>query len=70
MYSVLENNWQNKTPPMEVIPADKEAPPVPDNPVDDVPATNPASPPVGGNITTNSAQPEAMYAEISTRSAT
>ena len=69
MYFVLENDGQNKTPPKEVIPADKDAPPVPEyNPVYDVPAASPALPPVGGDITTSSAQPEAMYAEISTRS--
>ena len=70
MYFVLENDERNKTPPKEVIPADKDAPPIPEyNPVDDIPAASPAPPPVGGNITTSSAQPEAMYAEIGTRSA-
>ena len=80
MYFVLENDGQNKAPPKEVISADKDAPPVPEyNPVDDVrtaspapppvPAASPAPPPVGGDITTSSAQPEALYAEISTRSA-
>ena len=58
MYFVLEN----EAPPKEVIPADEDAPPVPAyKPVDDVP--------VGGDITTSSAEPEATYAEISTRSA-
>ena len=81
MYFVLENDGQNKAQTKEVIPADKDAPPVPEyNPVDDVPAPNPDPPPVpaaspsppavGGDITTSSAQSEAMYAEISTRSAT
>ena len=71
MCFVLENDGQNKTPPKEVIPlADEDAPPVPDyKPVVDIPYTSPAPPTVGGNITTNPAQPEAMYAEISTRSA-
>ena len=70
MYFVLENDQQNKAPTKEVIPADEDAPPVPKyNQVDDVPAASPAPPPVGGDITTSSAQPEAMYAEISTRSA-
>ena len=70
MNFVLENDGQNKAPTKEVIPADKDAPPVPEyNPVDDVQAANPAPPPVGGDITISSAQPEAMYAEISTRSA-
>ena len=80
MYFVLENDGQNKAPTKEVIPADKDAPPVPEyKPVDDIPAASPAPPPVlvagpappavGGDITTSSAQPEAMYAEISTRSA-
>ena len=70
MYFVLENNGQNKALPKEVIPADKDASPVPEyNPVDDIPAAIPAPPPpVVGDIT-SSAQPEAMYAEISTRSA-
>ena len=31
MYLVLENDGQKKTPPKEIIPADKDAPPVPDN---------------------------------------
>ena len=66
MYFVLENDGQ-KTPPKEVIPVDEDAPPVPVyNPVDS-PVASPASPLVGGEITTNSAQPEPMYAEISTR---
>ena len=70
MYFVLENDRQNKAPTKEVIPADEDAPPVPEyNPVNDVPAASPAPPPVGGHITTSSAQPESMYAEISTRSA-
>ena len=71
MYHVLENDGQNKTPLKEVIPADEDAPPVPEyNPVHDVPAASPAPPPaVRGDITTSSAQPEAMYAEINTRSA-
>ena len=37
--------------------------------LDDVPATRPAPPPVGGDITISSGQPEAIYAEISIRSA-
>ena len=80
MYFVLENDGQNKTPTKEVISVDKDALPVPEyNFVDDVPAASPAPPPVpaaspapppvSGDITTSSAQPEAMYAEISTRSA-
>ena len=70
MYFVLENDGQNKAPTKEVILADEDAPPVPEyNPVDDIPAASPSPPPVGGDITTSSAQPEAMYAEISTRSA-
>ena len=70
MYFVLENDGQNKTPPKEVIPADKDAPPVPEyNPVNDIPVASSAPPPVGGDITTSSAQSEVMYAEISTRSA-
>ena len=71
MYFVLENDIQNKTPSKEVIPADEYAPPVPEyNPVVDIPAASLAPPPpVGGDISTSSAQPEAMYAEISTRSA-
>ena len=70
MYIVLENDGQNKTPSKEVIPVDKDAPLVPEyNPVDDIPAASPAPHPVGGDITTSSAQPEAMYAEISTKSA-
>ena len=65
MYFVLENDGQNKAPPKEVIPVDKDAPPVPEyNPVDDIPAASPAPPPVpaaspaplpvGGDITTSS----------------
>ena len=71
MYSVLENDGQNMAPPKEVSPlADEDAPTVPQyKPVDDVSAASPAPLPVGGNITTSLAQPEAMYAEISTRSA-
>ena len=70
MYFVLENDVQNKAPTKEVIPADKNVPPVPEyNSVDDIPAASPAPPAVGRDITTSSAQPEAMYAEISTRSA-
>ena len=71
MYHVLENDGQNKAPPKEVILADEDAPPVPEyNPIVDIPAASPAPPPpVGGDVTTSSAQPEAMYAEISTRSA-
>ena len=71
MYFVLENDGQNKAPPKEVVPAAEDAPPVPEyNPVDKVPAASLVPPPpVGGDITTSSAQPEAMYAEISTRSA-
>ena len=66
---MLENNEQNKAPPKEVFLADKDAPPVPEyNPLDDVPAASPAPPPVVGDIT-SSVQPEAMYAEISTKSA-
>ena len=30
MYLVLENDGQKKTPPKEIIPAEKDAPPVPD----------------------------------------
>ena len=56
MYFVLENDGQDKTPPKEVISTDKDALPVPKyNPVDDVPATSQALPPVGRN-TTSSAQ--------------
>ena len=72
MYFVLENDGQNKAQPKEVIlAADKDVPPVPEyNPVDKVPTASSAPPPpVGGDITTSSAEPEAMYAEISTRSA-
>ena len=70
MYFVLENDGQNKTPPKEAILADKDAPLVQEyNPVDDIPAATSAPPPVGGDIITSSAQSEAMYAEISTRSA-
>ena len=71
MYFVLENDGQNKAPSKVVIPADKDAPPVPEyNPVDDIPAASPAPPPpLGKDINTSSDQPEAMYAEISTRSA-
>ena len=70
VYFVLENDGQNKAPPKEVIPADEDAPRVPKyNPVNDVPAASPAPPPVGRDIITSSAQPEAVYAEISTRSA-
>ena len=70
MYFVLENDGQKKTPPKEVIPADKDDPTVPEyNPVDVIPAASPAPHPVGGDITTSSAQSEAMYAEITTRSA-
>ena len=69
MYFVLENDGQNKASPKEVIPADEDAPPVPKyNPVDNVTAASPAPSPVSGDITTSSAQPEAVYAEISTRS--
>ena len=68
MYFVMEKDGQNKTP-LKFIPADKGAPPVPVyNLVDGVPAASPAPYPVDGN-TTSSAQPEAMYAEISTWSA-
>ena len=71
MYFVLENDGQNMAPPKEVSPlADEDDPTVPEYKlVDDVPAASPAPPPVGGDITTSSAQPEAIYAEISTRSA-
>ena len=56
----------NMTPPKEVIPADV---PVPEYiPVDGVPTASPVPSPVGGDISTRLAQPEAMYAEISTRS--
>ena len=69
MYFVLDNDRQNKAPPKEVIPADKDATPVPEyNPVNDIPAASSAPPPVVEDIT-SSAEPEAMYAEISTRSA-
>ena len=71
MYFVLENNGQNKTPSKEVIQANEDAPPVPEyNPVENIPPASPTPTPlVGGDITTSSAEPEAMYAEISTRSA-
>ena len=70
MYFVLENDGQNKAPPKEVIPADEDTPPLPEyKPVDDIPFTSPAPSPVGGDITTSSAQPDIMYAEITTRSA-
>ena len=69
MHFVLENDWQNKAPPKEVIPADKDTTPVPQyNPENDIPAASSAPPPVVGDIT-SSAEPEAMYAEISTKSA-
>ena len=68
---MLENDGQNNAPTKEVIPEDEDdSPSVPQyNSVGDVPAASPATPPVGGDIATSSAQPEAMYVEISTRSA-
>ena len=70
MYFVLENDGQNKAPTKEVIAADKDAPPVPEyNPIDNIPAASPAPPPVPATSPTSSAEPEAMYAEISSRSA-
>ena len=68
---VLENDGQNMAPPKEVSPlADEDASTVPEyKPVDDIPAASPATTQVGADITTSSAQPEAIYAEISTRSA-
>ena len=71
MYFVLENDEQNKAPSKEVIPEDEDdSPSVPQyNLVGDVPAASSATPPVGADISTSLAQPESIYAEISTRSA-
>ena len=69
-FNVVKNkyfveNGKYKVPIEEIIPADEDVLPVLDCVIlVAIPATNPVPLPVGGDITTSSAQPEAMYAEI------
>ena len=63
----IVENGQYKVPTDQIIPADEDILRVLDCVIlVAFPAASPAPLPVGGDITSSSAQPEAMYAEIRT----